>query len=105
MKTFFRLLSFMFLAAAVGVGVLDSIRSVSTYSVDMVSARDAWVQFFPLSLAMAESAIAHYIHPEAWRLVEIGLSVVPAFAVLLGLSLLFWMAGYRRPRALGRFSA
>lgn len=104
-KAVFRFISFVFLAAAVGVGVLDSIRSVSTSSVDLLSAQDAWVKFFPASLAMAEGLVAHYIHPEAWRWVANGLSAVPAFAILLGLSLLFWMAGYKKRKVMGRFSA
>ncbi|KQO77191.1 hypothetical protein ASF29_08625 [Rhizobium sp. Leaf262] len=105
MKAILRFISFLFLAAAVGVGALDSIRSVATSSVDLMSARDVWSSYFPSSLAMAEGMTAHYIHPEAWRWVENGLSAVPAFAVLLALSLLFWMAGYKKPRVLGRFSA
>lgn len=105
MKTVFRFISFLFLAAAVGVGVLDSIRSVSTSSVDLMSAQDAWVKFFPASVTMVEAGVAHYIHPEAWRWVENGLSMVPAFAVLLALSLLFWMAGYKKHKAIGRFAA
>ncbi|XUY26795.1 hypothetical protein RMR21_014720 [Agrobacterium sp. rho-8.1] len=105
MKAIFRFISFVCLAAAVSVGVFDSIRSVSTSSVDLMSARDVWFEFFPASLAMAQAGVAHYIHPEAWRWSENGLSMVPAFAVLLALSLLFWMAGYRKRRALGRFSA
>ncbi|MET0171174.1 hypothetical protein [Agrobacterium sp. lyk4-40-TYG-31] len=105
MKAILRLISFLFLAAAVGVGALDSVRSVATSSVDMMSAQDVWSKFFPASLTMAEGIVAHYIHPEAWRWVGNGLSAVPAFAVLLALSLLFWMAGYRKPRVMGRFSA
>ncbi len=105
MKAIFRFISFLCLAAAVGVGVFDSIRSVATSSVDMMSARDVWFQVFPTSLAMAKAGVEHYIHPEAWRWLENGLAMVPAFAILLGLSLLFWMAGYRKRRTLGRFSA
>lgn len=105
MKSIFRLISFLCLAAAVGVGVYDSIRSVSTSSVDLLSTRDVWFQYFPSSLAMVQAGFDHYIHPEAWRWLENGLSMVPAFAVFLALSLLFWMAGYSKRRALGRFSA
>ena len=105
MKALFRLVSFLFLAAAIYVGVLDSIRSVSTSSIDTLSARSAWGEIFPSSLAVTQNIIAHYIHPEAWRWVELGLSAVPAFALLLALSLLFWMVGYRKPRFAGRFSA
>ena len=105
MKALFRLLSFLFLAAAIYVGVLDSIRSVSTSTINTLSARAAWEEMLPASLAMTQSTIAVYTHPEAWRWIELGLSAVPAFALLLILSLLFWMAGYRKPRIAGRFSA
>lgn len=105
MKAIFRLISFLFLAAAVGFGSLDSVRSVATSSVDMMSAQDVWSKFFPASQAMAEGIVAHYIHPEAWRWFESGLSTVPAFAILLAVSLLFWMAGYRKPKVVGRFAA
>lgn len=105
MRAIFRLVSFLLLVTAVGVGALDSVRSVATSSIDVMSALDVWSKFLPASLTMAEGMVAHYIHPEAWRWIENGLSAVPAFAVLLALSLLFWMAGYRKPRVMGRFSA
>lgn len=105
MKALFRFVSFLLLAGAVAIGIFDSIRSVSTSSVDLMTFGQGLAQLFPSSLAMAESVTAHYIHPEAWRWIEDGLSAIPAFAVLLGLSLLFWMAGYRKPRPLGRFAA
>ncbi len=105
MKSLFRFLSFLLLAAAVGIGTLDSIRSVSTSSVDLTSFLEGWTVAAPSSLAIVKDATTHYIHPEAWRLIETGLSAIPAFAVLLGLSLLLWMAGYRRRRLLGRFAA
>lgn len=101
MKAVCRFISFLFLVAAIAVGVFDSIRSVSTSSVDLLSVREAWQQALPASLAMAETTMAHYIHPEAWRWVENGLSMVPAFAVFLALSLLFWMVGYRKRRTFG----
>ncbi|MGV1915505.1 hypothetical protein [uncultured Agrobacterium sp.] len=105
MKALLRFFSFLLLLCAIAVGVFDSIRSVSTSSIDLLSFREGWAEVFPSSLAMAESMTAHYIHPEAWRWIENGLDAVPAFAVLLGLSLLSWMAGYRKPRPHGRFAA
>ncbi|NTJ41045.1 hypothetical protein G6L28_00340 [Agrobacterium larrymoorei] len=101
MKALFRFISFLFLIAAMAVGVFDSIRSVSTSSVDLLSVGEGWQQLLPASLAMAEASVAHYIHPEAWRWIDNGLSIIPAFAVLLGFSLLFWMAGYKQRRKMG----
>ncbi len=105
MKALFRFISFLLLAGAVAIGVFDSIRSVSTSSISLMSFTGGWAELSPSSLAMAESITAHYIHPEAWRWIENSLSAIPAFTVLLGLSLLFWMAGYRKPKPLGRFAA
>lgn len=98
MKSVFRFFSFAFLAAAILVGALDSIRSVSTSTVSIISLAAAWADIFPASLAMVEATVTHYIHPEAWRWVAMCLSGLPAFAVLLGFSLLCWMIGYTKPR-------
>ncbi|MFK0206787.1 hypothetical protein [Agrobacterium sp. NPDC090283] len=105
MKAFLRFLSFLFLVAAVFLGVLDSIRSVSTSSVNITGILSAWNYLLPASRTMVEAAMAHYIHPEAWRFIENALSAAPAFAVSLALSLLFWMAGYRKHKAMRRLSA
>ncbi|MBW9073477.1 hypothetical protein KXS05_07410 [Rhizobium sp. SA279] len=105
MKAFLRFLSFLFLVAAVFLGVLDSIRSVSTSSVNITGILSVWNYLLPASRTMVEAAMAHYIHPEAWRFIENTLSAVPAFAVSLALSLLCWMAGYRKHKAMRRLSA
>ena len=104
MKAFLRFLSFLFLAAAIVQGVFDSIRSVSTSSIDVTGLLPLWNYAFPSSRAMVETGVAHYIHPEAWRWIENTLTILPAFAVLLALSLLFWMMGYKKQR-LSRYPA
>ncbi|WP_144576235.1 hypothetical protein [Agrobacterium sp. DE0009] len=104
MKAFMRFLSFLFLVVAVCLGVFDSIRSVSTSSVSITGILSAWNYLLPASRTMAEAAMAHYIHPEAWRFVENALSAVPASAVCLAISLLCWMAGYRKHRVMRRLS-
>ena len=101
MKAIVRFASLLLLIAAVGVGVFDAIRSVSTSSINLLSLKEGLDLLSPSLLAMAEAMIAHYIHPQAWRILETGLSIVPAFAVLLGLSLLSWMAGYTHRPAKG----
>ena len=104
MKAFLRFLSFLFLAAAIFLGVLDSIRSVSTSSVSITGILSVWNYLLPASRTMVEAGMAHYIHPEAWRFIENGLSAVPASAFFLTLSLLCWMAGYRKHKAMRRLS-
>ncbi|NWJ24447.1 hypothetical protein [Rhizobium sp. RM] len=104
MKAFLRFLSFLFLAAAIVQGVFDSIRSVSTSSINVTGILSLWGYAFPASRAMVETGVAHYIHPEAWRWIENALVMLPAFAMLLALSLLCWMLGYKKHR-LSRFQA
>nr|WP_246746691.1 hypothetical protein [Agrobacterium burrii] len=102
MKAFLRFLSFLLLLAAVFLGVLDSIRSVSTSSVNITGILSVWNYFLPASRTMVEAAVGHYIHPEAWRFIENALSALPAFAFFLVLSLLCWMAGYRKHKVMRR---
>jgi hypothetical protein len=104
MKAFLRFLSFLLLIAAVFLGVLDSIRSVSTSSVNITGVLSVWNYLLPASRTMVEAALAHYIHPEAWRFIENALSGLPAFAFFLALSLLCWMGGYRKRKVMRRSS-
>ena len=105
MKAFLRFLSFLFLVAAVFLGVLDSIRSVSTSSVNITGILSVWNYLLPASRTMAEAAMAHYIHPEAWRFIENALLAVPASAFFLVVSLFCWMVGYRKHKTMRRLSA
>ena len=104
-RSFFRLLSLLALVAAILTGTLDSIQSVASSSVVVTSLGNHWQNLDVVSLAMAEAAVAHYIHADAWRWAIAPVLSQPAFAVFLMLALLFWMIGYRRPRFAGRFSA
>ncbi len=104
-RTFFHFLSLLCLLLAIMAGTLDSIESVSSTSVVMTSLGNHWQNLDVVSLALAEEAVGHYIHPDVWGWAVAPLLAQPAFAVFLVLSLLFWMIGYRRPRFAGRFSA
>jgi hypothetical protein len=98
MAFFLRFLSLLLLLGAIAAGTVDSIVSVASSKVILTSFEQDWLALSPDSLPLAKQWVEHYIHPEAWRS---GLAVIiaqPAFVVLLGLSLLFWMIGYRRPR-------
>lgn len=97
-KVLFRFLSFIALVLAVLVGVLDSVRSVSTQSVDLMSAHAVWEILYPQSMDFIAGMVEHYLHPEAWRSILVMLNDLPASAGLLALSLLFWMLGYRKQR-------
>jgi len=101
----FRFLSFFAMVIAVVSGTIDSIQSVSASEVVMTPLGSAWSDASPATLQVTETTIAHFIHPEAWRLIAQWLLPQPAFAVFLILALLFWMIGYRRPKPVGHLAA
>jgi hypothetical protein len=96
-----RFLSLLSLMSAIAAGTVDSIVSVSSSSVAFTSFGEDWAAISPASLDLVKAWVEHYIHPEAWRSGAAVILAQPAFAVLLGFSLLFWMMGYRRPRPHG----
>jgi len=101
----FRLLSALALLAAIVAGTFDSIQSVSASSVRLTSLGNAWLSLDPESLTFAETSAGTYISPDLWRPFVAPVLAQPAFAVFLGVALVFWMAGYRKPHFAGRFSA
>jgi hypothetical protein len=105
MSLIFHFLSLLALAAAIGSGTLDSIQSVASSSVSLASVGDLWIAVSPATLVAAEDIVERYIHPEAWQQGAAFVLVQPACAVFLVLALILWIAGYRRPKPLGRFAA
>ncbi|WP_117193001.1 hypothetical protein [Rhizobium terrae] len=101
----FHLVSALALVAAIGTGVLDSIQSVSASSLILTSLGNAWLNLDPESLTLAEIYAETYISADIWRPLVAPVLAQPAFAIFLALSLLFWMAGYRKPDFAGRFTA
>ncbi|MCO5732801.1 hypothetical protein [Rhizobium sp. SSA_523] len=94
----FRFLSLLALSAAIVAGALDAILSVSSTTVVLTSFAEDWRAINPAGLPLVQAFVEHYIHPQAWRRgVEVVIDL-PASAVLLGFSLIFWMIGYRRPK-------
>ncbi|MFD1744594.1 hypothetical protein ACFSE1_03890 [Rhizobium helianthi] len=98
MAFFFRFLSLLCLLAAIAAGTVDSIASVASSRVTLTSFETDWISLSASSLALVKQWVEYYIHPEVWRSGAALVIAQPAFAVLLGLSLLFWMIGYRRRR-------
>jgi hypothetical protein len=98
LKALCRFFSFVCLVLAVLLGVLDSVRSVATQSIDLMSAHAVWDLLSPRSLEFVASMVAHYLHPEVWRSSLTLLQDVPASGALLALALILWFIGYRRPR-------
>jgi hypothetical protein len=99
LKGLCRFFSFTCLVVALLLGVLDSVRSVATQSIDLMSAHAVWELLSPQSLQFIASSVAHYLHPEAWRSMLVMLQDLPACAVALKLALVFWVVGYRKSRA------
>lgn len=105
LRTVLHFLSLVALAAAILVGTIDSIQSVSSSGIVLTSLGNAWLNLDPESLTLAEFAASDYISADLWRPFVAPLLAQPAFAVFLVLSLVFWIAGYRRQSFAGRFSA
>lgn len=96
MRFLARILSFVALVGAVAMATVDAIRFVATGAVDLSSLQTvlAWAGVVPVeSIALNDAG-----KDLAAKLFE-----NPAFAVLLVLSLGFWVIGYRRPVPLRPF--
>lgn len=100
----FRFLSFVVLVCAVIAATMDSIQSVSASQVLLTSLGTAWAELDPGSLQAVRMLVVRYLEPVAGPAPLAFLLAQPGFAVLLALSLLLWMVGYRKPRAAGRFA-
>lgn len=100
----FHFLSGLALLAAILAGTLDSIQSVSASAVVMTSLGNTWLNLDPASLTLAEQAAQTYLTADIWRPYVAPFLAQPAFAVFLAIALIFWMAGYQKPRRTPRFS-
>jgi hypothetical protein len=105
MRFLLRLASLIALAVAVIAGTIDSIQSVAASSVVITPMGDAWQDMSASSFEALQSTIAYYIHPRFYTIGFQWLMMQPAFAVFLVLSLILWMAGYKKPPVAGRFAA
>ena len=105
MRLLFRFFSLVALVLAVIAGTVDSIQSVSASTAVLTSFGSTWQDLDPSSLTLAEASVEHYIHPYLWNPIIHWVLLQPAFAVFLGLSLVFWMIGFKKQPAMGRFAA
>lgn len=105
MRFLFRLSSFLLLVGAVFGATLDTITSVADSRVTLTSIGAAWTTLDRPSLLHLEARLAsqglplRVVEGVEWLLQQ------PAFAVALALSLLFWIAGFKKAPAAGRFAA
>ena len=100
-----RVLSLIFLVFAVLAGLVDAIQSVAAGEPVLTPLIAIWTANSPDTLAFLLELRVRYLPAPAW---DAGLQWAlrqPASAVFLSISLLFYLAGYRRTKPAGRFAA
>lgn len=105
MRFVLRFFSLLFLAAAVIVGIIDSIQSVASETVALTPLGAALFSVNPGILAAAETYFQTHISAAFWDSVVEWILLQPAVVVFLILSLLLWLIAYKREPAAGRFAA
>jgi hypothetical protein len=105
MRFLFRFVSLILLALAVIAGVVDSIQSVAANALMLTSLGSALFTFDPDLVLSTESYVEQHMSAFVWEDVIGWVLMQPAFAVFLALSLLLYLAAYRRERSESRFGA
>jgi len=105
MRFFARVLSLIFLVFAVLAGLVDAIQSVAADQLVLTPLIDMWSLNSPETLAFMQALVVQYFPQQIWDAGVIPVLEQPASAILLVLSLLFYLAGYRRRKPAGRFAA
>lgn len=101
----FRCFSVVFLALAVIFAILDGARSVGASELVTKPLLDIWARGAPQSLGDVETFTRYYIGTKAWDGVFVPMLEQPGWLVFGVLALLFYLAGYRRKKPFGSFSA
>lgn len=104
MRFLLRFLSLLSLAAAVIVGIIDSIQSVAGETVALTPFGAALFSINPQILATAETYFRAHVSATFWDTVVEWMLLQPAVLVLLALSLILWLIAYKR-EAPRRFAA
>ncbi|MEP3437734.1 MAG: hypothetical protein ABJN75_13275 [Hoeflea sp.] len=105
MRFVVRVLSMVFLVFAVIAGLVDAIQSVAAGQPVLTPLIDTWSGNSPDTLAQFEGLFTAHLPSWVWDPGVTWVLAQPAFAVFLVLSLIFYLAGYRRARPAGRFAA
>jgi hypothetical protein len=100
-----RFLSLMALVIAVMAGTIDAIQSVSASEPVLTPLAVAWSTASPDTIALVADGIMRNLHPYVWDPTAMWVLSQPAFAVLLAVSLFFWVIAYKRRPVAGRFTA
>jgi hypothetical protein len=96
MRFLLRFLSLVFLAAAVIVGIIDSIQSVAGETVALTPFGSALFTINPKILGLTEAYVRGHLSPALWDVGAEWLLQQPAFAVFLALSLMLYAIAYKR---------
>lgn len=94
----FRLLAMISLCVAVIMAVLDGARSVAASSVVLKPLGVSWFETSPDTLNLAQAIVQRYLLPVIWDPAMIWVLNQPGFAVMGVLSLLLYIAGYKRKK-------
>ncbi|TCN24796.1 hypothetical protein [Sinorhizobium americanum] len=105
MRLLLRFASFIALAAAVLAGTVDSIQSVAASEPVLTPLAEGIGLLGPDALNWVQSLQRTDAGPAIWLTVLHWIFMQPAFAVMLVVALVLWMAGYRKKPAAGRFAA
>ncbi|MFD1198442.1 hypothetical protein ACFQ3K_08965 [Brucella gallinifaecis] len=100
-----RSLAVMCLALAVIFAILDAARFVGASEIVTKPLLDIWAQGAPELLGDAEAFVTYYIGGAAWNSLFLPVLDQPAWLILGVLALLFYLAGFRREKRFGNFSA
>jgi hypothetical protein len=100
-----RTVSLIALVIAVMAGTIDAIQSVSAAEPVLTPLAVAWSTASPETIAVVADSIMRNLHPYAWDPAAMWVLSQPAFAVLLVVSLFFWVIAYKRRPLAGRFTA
>ena len=105
MRALLHFLSLVFLTAAVIAGVSDTVQSFAVDKLTLTTGFDVWRFLSDDSYGIVKSWMSGL---QGGAILDQGLDrliLQPAFVLLLGLSLIFWIIGYKKPKPAGRFSA
>ena len=97
-------ISLFALVVAIMAGTIDAIQSVSASEPVLTPLAVAWSTASPDTIALVADSIMRNF-PYAWDPAAMWVLSQPAFAVLLIVSLFFWVIAYRRAPVAGRFTA
>jgi hypothetical protein len=81
LRALVRWTGYALLALALGLGVLDGARSISTSSFEAMPLGQAALWLFPRHFPILEPAVSRHIHPFLWDPVLLNLFLLPAALV------------------------